>query len=177
MPHNLCPHPLLCCALPRRRKSGRRAGGSAGRRRGSGRQRCRYSFGRRWHALALARPAGVCGVDNAGPALSTCTGPDCLCRVAWLGFAARGRMRPRVAEMALARAAAAGLRGVLHGAGAARRRAGVRGGAGGRQGCSLEGSRGVPPDPFAPRRGPLGPSADRESAIGNAPALVHGPLA
>jgi hypothetical protein len=35
----------------------------------------------------------------------------------------------------------------------------------------------VPQDPLAPRRGPLGPSPDRESAIGNAPALVPGPLA
>jgi hypothetical protein len=33
-------------------------------------------------------------------------------------------------------------------------------------------------DPLlAPRRGPLGPSPDRESGIGNAPALVPGPLA
>jgi hypothetical protein len=35
----------------------------------------------------------------------------------------------------------------------------------------------VPQDPLAPRRGPLGSSPDRESAIGNAPALVPGPLA
>ena len=35
----------------------------------------------------------------------------------------------------------------------------------------------VPQDPSAPRRGPLGYSPDRESAIGNAPALVPGSLA
>jgi hypothetical protein len=34
----------------------------------------------------------------------------------------------------------------------------------------------VPPDPLAPRRGPLGFSPDRESAIVNAPTLVQGPL-
>ena len=39
---------------------------------------------------------------------------------------------------------------------------------------------GVPQDPLAPHRGPLGPSPDRESAVGNAanaPALAPGPLA
>jgi hypothetical protein len=35
----------------------------------------------------------------------------------------------------------------------------------------------TPPDPVAPRRGPLGSSPDRDSAIGNVPALVPGPLA
>ena len=46
------------------------------------------------------------------------------------------------------------------------------------QGCQLTGVPGVPQqDPLAPRRGPLGSSPDRESAIGNAPALVPGPLA
>ena len=34
----------------------------------------------------------------------------------------------------------------------------------------------VPQDPLAPRRGLLGPSPDRESAAGNAPVLVPGPL-
>ena len=38
-------------------------------------------------------------------------------------------------------------------------------------------SRAVLQDPLAPRRGPLGSSPDRESALGNAPALVPGPLA
>jgi hypothetical protein len=33
----------------------------------------------------------------------------------------------------------------------------------------------IPQDPLAPRRGPLGSSPDRQSAIGNAPALVPGP--
>jgi hypothetical protein len=42
------------------------------------------------------------------------------------------------------------------------------------QGCYL---RGVPGDPFAPRRGPFGPSTYRESALENAPALVPGPVA
>jgi hypothetical protein len=36
---------------------------------------------------------------------------------------------------------------------------------------------GAPQDSLAPHRGPLGPSPDRESAIGNAPALVPGPVA
>ena len=40
------------------------------------------------------------------------------------------------------------------------------------QSCYFKGFRGVPQDPFAPRRGPLGPSPDRDSAIGNDPALV-----
>ena len=35
-----------------------------------------------------------------------------------------------------------------------------------------QGVLGVPQDPFAPRRGPLGSSPDRDSAIGNALALV-----
>jgi hypothetical protein len=44
-------------------------------------------------------------------------------------------------------------------------------------GLLTQGVPGVPHDPFAPRRGPLGSSPDRESSIGNAPALVPGPLA
>jgi hypothetical protein len=44
-------------------------------------------------------------------------------------------------------------------------------------GLLTQGVLGVPQDPFASRRGPLGSSADRERAIGNAPALVPGPLA
>jgi hypothetical protein len=44
-------------------------------------------------------------------------------------------------------------------------------------GLLTQGVPGVPPDPLAPHRGPLGSSADRERAIGNAPALVAGPLA
>ena len=43
-----------------------------------------------------------------------------------------------------------------------------------------KGPAGVPQDPFAPCRGPLGSSPDRERAIGwigNAPVLVPGPLA
>jgi hypothetical protein len=43
-------------------------------------------------------------------------------------------------------------------------------------GLLTQGVPGVPPDPFAPRRGPLGSSPDRESATGNAPARVPGPL-
>jgi hypothetical protein len=39
-------------------------------------------------------------------------------------------------------------------------------------GLLTQGVPGVPQDPFAPRRGPLGPFPDRERAIGNAPALV-----
>jgi hypothetical protein len=39
------------------------------------------------------------------------------------------------------------------------------------------GPRGVPQDALTSRRGPLGPSSYRESAIGNAPALAPGPLA
>jgi hypothetical protein len=35
----------------------------------------------------------------------------------------------------------------------------------------------LPQDPLAPRRGPFGPSPDRESSIGNEPALVPGPSA
>jgi hypothetical protein len=38
-------------------------------------------------------------------------------------------------------------------------------------------TRGAPGDPFAPRQRPLGSSPDRERVIGNAPALVPGPLA
>jgi hypothetical protein len=37
--------------------------------------------------------------------------------------------------------------------------------------------QGVTQDRFAPLRGPLGSSPDRESATGNAPALVPGLLA
>jgi hypothetical protein len=44
-------------------------------------------------------------------------------------------------------------------------------------GLLTQGVPGVPQDPSAPRRGPLGSSPDRESAIGNAPALVPGPVA
>jgi hypothetical protein len=40
-------------------------------------------------------------------------------------------------------------------------------------GLLTQGVPGVPQDPLAPRRGPIGPSPDRE----NAPALVPGPLA
>jgi hypothetical protein len=47
----------------------------------------------------------------------------------------------------------------------------------GRHGLLTQGVLGVPQDPLAPRRGPLGSSPDRKSAIGNAPALVPGPLA
>ena len=36
---------------------------------------------------------------------------------------------------------------------------------------------GVPHDPFAPRRGPLGPSPDMERAIETVLALGRGPLA
>ena len=48
--------------------------------------------------------------------------------------------------------------------------------------CQPEGAPGVPPDPLAPRRGPTWARSrlpDRESAIGNAPALstiVPGPV-
>jgi hypothetical protein len=51
------------------------------------------------------------------------------------------------------------------------------GGAGFTSGLLTQGVPGVPQDPLAPRRGPLGPSPDRESSIGNAPVLVPGPLA
>jgi hypothetical protein len=44
-------------------------------------------------------------------------------------------------------------------------------------GLLTQGVPGVPQDSLAPRRGPLGPSPDKEIAIGNAPALVPGPLA
>ena len=40
-----------------------------------------------------------------------------------------------------------------------------------------QGALGVPQDPLAPHRRPLGSSPDMESAIGNAFALVSGPLA
>ena len=43
------------------------------------------------------------------------------------------------------------------------------------QGCYL--IPGVPPDPLALLRGPLESSLDRESAIGNAPGVVPGPVA
>jgi hypothetical protein len=43
------------------------------------------------------------------------------------------------------------------------------------RGCSLKGSWGVSPDPFAPRRGPLGPFPGKGSAVGSAFALVLGP--
>jgi hypothetical protein len=43
-------------------------------------------------------------------------------------------------------------------------------------GLITQGVPGVPQDPLAPRRGPLRPSPDRDSAIGSAPALVPGPL-
>ena len=46
-----------------------------------------------------------------------------------------------------------------------------------RAGLLIQGVPGVPQDPLAPHRGPLGPSPDRDSAIGNASALVPGPLA
>jgi hypothetical protein len=42
--------------------------------------------------------------------------------------------------------------------------------------ANARGPRGVPRDAFAPPRGPLGPSPDRESGIGNAPALAPGPF-
>ena len=52
-----------------------------------------------------------------------------------------------------------------------------------RQVCRVQGrvkgraaDPGVPQDPLAPRRGPLGSSPDRGGAVGNAPALVPGPL-
>ena len=41
----------------------------------------------------------------------------------------------------------------------------------------VPGVLGVPPDPFAPRQGPLGSSPDRDSAIGNARTLEPAPLA
>jgi hypothetical protein len=44
-------------------------------------------------------------------------------------------------------------------------------------GLLTRGVLGVPMDPLAPPRGPLGSAPDRESAKGNAPALVAGPLA
>ena len=44
-------------------------------------------------------------------------------------------------------------------------------------GLLTQGVLGVPQKPLAPRQGPLGPSPDRGSAIGHAPALVPGPLA
>jgi hypothetical protein len=44
-------------------------------------------------------------------------------------------------------------------------------------GLLTQGVPGSPEDPCAPRRGPIGPSPDRESAIRNAPALVPVPLA
>jgi hypothetical protein len=44
-------------------------------------------------------------------------------------------------------------------------------------GLPTQGAPGVPQDPFTPPRGPLEPSPDRESGIGNAPALAPGPLA
>jgi hypothetical protein len=43
-------------------------------------------------------------------------------------------------------------------------------------GLLIQGVPGVPQDPLAPRRGPLGSSPDRGGAVGNAPALVPGPL-
>ena len=44
--------------------------------------------------------------------------------------------------------------------------------------ANSRGPAGVPRDPFAPRRGPLGSSPDREGAIGNAPTdTVPGHLA
>jgi hypothetical protein len=45
------------------------------------------------------------------------------------------------------------------------------------RGPGIPAGEGVPQDPLAPRRGPLGSSPDGGSAIGNAPALVPGPLA
>jgi hypothetical protein len=44
-------------------------------------------------------------------------------------------------------------------------------------GLLTQGVPGVPQDPLAPLPGPLESSPDRESATGNAPALVPGPLA
>jgi hypothetical protein len=44
-------------------------------------------------------------------------------------------------------------------------------------GLIMQGVPGVPQNPFAPRRGPLGFSPDRESAIGNVPVIVPGLLA
>ena len=44
-------------------------------------------------------------------------------------------------------------------------------------GLLTQGVPGVPQDSLAPRRGPLGPSPDRESPIENAPALLLGPSA
>jgi hypothetical protein len=44
-------------------------------------------------------------------------------------------------------------------------------------GLLTQGSLGVPQDPLAPRRGPLESSPDKQSTIGNAPALVPGSLA
>jgi hypothetical protein len=44
-------------------------------------------------------------------------------------------------------------------------------------GLITQGVLGVLQDPFAPRRGPRGPSTYRESAIENAHALVPGPVA
>jgi hypothetical protein len=44
-------------------------------------------------------------------------------------------------------------------------------------GLLIQGVLGVPQDPFAPHRGPLGSSPDRERVVENAPALVPGPSA
>ena len=44
-------------------------------------------------------------------------------------------------------------------------------------GLLTQGVLGVPQDPFAPRRGPLVSSPDRERGIGDAYTLVPGPLA
>jgi arylsulfatase B/arylsulfatase I/J len=44
-------------------------------------------------------------------------------------------------------------------------------------GLLTQGVPGVPQDPLAPSCGPLGSSPDRKSSLGNAPALVPGPLA
>jgi hypothetical protein len=44
-------------------------------------------------------------------------------------------------------------------------------------GLLTQGVPGVPQDPFAPHRRPLISYPDRESPIGNAPALVPGPVA
>jgi hypothetical protein len=44
-------------------------------------------------------------------------------------------------------------------------------------GLLTQGVPNVPQDPFAPRRGPLGSSPDRDRDIGNAHTLVPGPLA
>ena len=46
-----------------------------------------------------------------------------------------------------------------------------------RTGLLTQGVSGVPQDPLAPHRGPLGSSPDRDSAIGNATTLEPGPLA